>query len=52
VGGARQKMCPGIGTDCLMAMISVKEFRKQGGVAAYKAASSKTADLICKYTQI
>ena len=51
-GGAREKRRPGIGTDYLMAMIYVKEFRNQGGVAAYKAASRKTADLICKYTQI
>jgi len=35
---------PGIGTNYLMAMIYVKEYRNQGGVAAYKARSSKTAD--------
>jgi hypothetical protein len=35
---------PGIGTDYLMAVIYVKEFRNQGGVAAYKAASNKTDD--------
>ena len=51
-GKAREKRRPGIGTDYLMAMSCVKEFCNQSGVAAYKAASSKTADLICKYTQI
>jgi len=34
----------GISTDYLMAVIYVKEFRNQGGVAAYKAASNKTDD--------
>jgi len=45
-GGTCALKNPGIGTDYfnLMAMIHVKEFRNQGGVAAYKAASSKTAD--------
>jgi len=33
---------PGIGTDYLLAMIYVKEFCNQRGVAAYKAASKKT----------
>jgi len=32
---------PGIGTNYLMAVIYVKKFRNQGGVAAYKAASNK-----------
>ena len=35
---------PGIGTDYFMAVIYVKEFRNQGGVAAYKAASNMTDD--------
>jgi len=35
---------PGIGTDYLMAVICVKEFRNQCGVAAYKATSNKTDD--------
>jgi len=35
---------PGIGTDYLMAVIYVKEFRNEGGVTAYKAASKKTDD--------
>ena len=35
---------PGIGTDYLMAVIYVKEFRNQGGVTSYKATSNKTDD--------
>jgi len=35
---------PGFGTDYLIAIICVKDFRNQGGIAAYKARSSKTAD--------
>jgi len=35
---------PGIGTDYSMAVICVEEFRNQGGVTAYKAASNKIDD--------
>jgi len=35
---------PGISTDYLMAVIYVKEFRNQRGVATYKAESNKTDD--------
>jgi len=35
---------PRIGTDYLMAVIYVKEFRNPGGVAAYKAATNTTCD--------
>ena len=41
-GATRGLMNPGIGTDHLMAVIYIKEFRKQAGVAAYKAATNKT----------
>jgi len=50
--GASEKRRSGIGIDYLMVMIYVMEIRIQGGVESYKATSSKTADLICKYTQI
>jgi hypothetical protein len=43
-GATRGLMNPGIGTDHLMAVIYIKEFRKQAGVAAYKAATNKTDD--------
>jgi len=43
-GTAPRLKNPGIGTDYFMAVIYVKEFRNQGGVAAYKAASNKTDD--------
>ena len=33
---------PGIGTDYLMAVIYIKEFRNQAGVAAHKATTNKT----------
>jgi len=35
---------PGISTDYLIGVIYVKEFRNQGGVTAYKAASNKMND--------
>jgi len=35
---------PGIGTDYLMAVIYIKEFCNQAGIAAYKAATNKTDD--------
>jgi len=35
---------PGIGTDYLMAVIYIKAFRKQAGVAAYTATTNKTDD--------
>jgi len=35
---------PGIGTDYLMAVIYIKEFRNQAGVAVYKATTNKTDD--------
>ena len=41
-GKTRRLKNPGIGTDYLIAVINVKEFRNQGGVAAYKAATNKT----------
>ena len=41
-GKTRRLKNPGIGTDYLIAVIYVKEFRNQGGVAAYKAATNKT----------
>jgi len=45
INGATQALKnPGISTDYWMAEIYVKEFRNQGGVAAYKAASNKTDD--------
>ena len=43
-GATRGLKNPGIGTDYLMAMIYIKEFRNQAGVAAYKAATNKTDD--------
>ena len=35
---------PGIGTDYSMAVIDIKEFCNQAGVAPYKAATNKTDD--------
>jgi len=43
-GAARGLKNLGIGTDYLMAVIYIKEFHKQTGVAAYKAATNKTDD--------
>jgi len=43
-GATRGLKNPGIGTDYLMAVIYIKEFRIQAGVAAYKAATDKTDD--------
>jgi len=43
-GATRGLKYPGIGTDCLMAVISIKEFLNQRGVAAYKATTNKTDD--------
>jgi len=45
INGASQAFKnPGIGIDYLMAVICVQEFRNQGSVTAYKAASNKTDD--------
>jgi len=43
-GATRGLKNPAIGTDYLMAVIHIKEFRNQAGVAAYKAATNKTDD--------
>jgi len=43
-GATRGLKNPGTGTDYLMAVIYIKEFRNQADVAAYKAATNKTDD--------
>jgi len=43
-GATRGLKIPGIGTDYLMAVIYIKEFRNQAGVAVYKSATNKTDD--------
>jgi len=43
-GATRGLKNPAIGTDYLMGVILIKEFRNQAGVAAYKAATNKTDD--------